>query len=87
MITRETTPDLSFNEIRQAVQDFRRCISPVIEQAKRYVLIDLEFHTQQILPDHAVETAIRDLKPFKGAVNCWVCEEYIVIEQDLPKEQ
>lgn len=72
--------ELSTEEINVAFQDFERAIKGL---KKQYVLIDLESYSQQILPEHAVETAIRDLKSLDGPVKCWVCEEYIVIEQNL----
>ena len=72
--------ELSSDEINVAFRDFERAIKGL---KKQYVLIDLESYSQQILPEHAVETAIRDLKSLDGPVKCWVCEEYIVIEQNL----
>ena len=69
--------ELSVDEIEVAFQDFERAIKV---REKQYVLIDLESNSQQILPEHAVESAIRDLECIVGPVACWVCEEYIVIE-------
>lgn len=69
--------ELSTDEINVAFRDFERAIKGL---KKQYVLIDLESNSQQILPEHAVESAIRDLERIVGPVACWVCEEYIVIE-------
>ena len=73
--------ELALDEIDVAFRDFERAINKPTK--KQYVLIDLELNTEQILPEHAVESAIRDLKKLDGPVACWVCEEYIVIEQNL----